>query len=235
MERMAIVASFEPEQSEQVKELLAEGPPYDLAESTLDRHAVYLSPREVVFVFEGPDVEWQVDDLRDDFFRPGVRSAVADWQKLVDGKPRLAHPVFAWDREGAGDGAEPAQDGTVAGAMETSFVEVAPEDTLAEAVERMTARGLGPALVVDFGRLIGVLGPEQVLRAVSERVHPSDGRVREWMIEPPATVSPGTSLAEAAAEMIQTASHHLPVVEGERPVGVVDLRGIVSAGFRAAV
>jgi CBS domain-containing protein len=109
-----------------------------------------------------------------------------------------------------------------------SFVEIAPEDTLGEAVERIVARGDGPALVADYGRLIGVLSAHDVLRAVAERVHPSDGRAREWMSDPLATVAPDDSPDEAAARMIENGVHHLLVVEGERPVGVVALREVVS-------
>jgi CBS domain-containing protein len=230
VERVALIARFDPEQAEQVRELLEEGPPYDLAESTIDRHAVYLSSREVVFVFEGPDVQWQVEDIADEFFHPAIRSTLADWRKLVDEEPRLGHPVFAWERGSPATGAAEAAAELVGDVMEKSFVLVAPEDTLGEAVERMVARAAGPALVGDYGRLIGVLSAEDVLRATAERVHPSEGRVREWMSDPAATLAPDASLAEAMTRMVETASHHLPVVEDERPVGVVDLRSVVSAG-----
>lgn len=230
MERVAVIARFDPGQREAVQALLEAGPPYDLTESTIDRHTAYLTSREVVFVFEGPDVDWDVDDIADEFFRPAVREALAEWHKVVDEEPRLGRPVFIWQR-GSGavrPGEQPER--RVGDVMETSLVLVAPEDTLGEAVERMVARGEGPALVADYGRLIGVLGPDDVLRAVSERVHPSDARVREWMREPPAMLGPEASLEEAADRMIETASHHLPVVDGERPVGVVDLRSVVAAG-----
>ena len=230
VERVALIASFDPDQADKVRALLDVGPPYDLAESTIDRHAVYLSSREVVFVFEGPDIEWEVEDISDEFFRPAIRATLTEWRKLVDEEPRLGHPIFAWERGSAAVGAEAGAAERVGDVMEKSFVLVAPEDTLGEAVERIVALGAGPALVADYGRLIGVLGPEDVLRATSERVHPSEGRVREWMSEPPATLTPDTSLEDAAARMIETASHHLPVVEDGRPVGVVDLRSVVSAG-----
>lgn len=229
VDRVAVTARFRPEQAERVRTLLEAGPPYDLAETGFDRHAVFLSTREVVFVFEGPDVEWEVEDLADDFFHPAVREALSQWRALLDEEPHIGRPVFVWER-GSPAEATPASAATRVGdMMDASFVRIAPEDTLAEAVERIVARGAGPALVVDYGRLIGLLGEHDALRAVAERAHPSEGRVREWMSEPVATVAPDATPGEAAAAMIENGLHHLPVVEGERPVGLVSLRSVVSA------
>jgi CBS domain-containing protein len=229
MDRVAITARFRPDRSKQVRTLLESGPPYDLEEAGIERHTVYLSAREAVFVFEGAEVEAEVEDLADDFFHPEVRAALSQWRTLLDEEPRIGRPVFVWER-GAREAALPAPTAVcVRDVMDAAFVKVAPEDTLGEAVERIVAHGAGPALVADYGRLIGLLDAHDVLRAVAGRVHPSEGRAREWMSEPPATVAPGTSLDEAAAAMIESALHHLPVVEGERPVGIVALRDIVGA------
>jgi hypothetical protein len=59
---------------------------------------VYLSSREVVFVFEGPEVEWKVDDLVDDFLQSALHGAFEEWRPLLEGKPRLANEAFFWSR-----------------------------------------------------------------------------------------------------------------------------------------
>jgi CBS domain-containing protein len=43
----------------------------------------------------------------------------------------------------------------------------------------------------------------------------------------PVTASPDTPAEEAAHAMLAGGFHHLPVVEDERPVGVVGLRTVV--------
>jgi CBS domain-containing protein len=83
--------------------------------------------------------------------------------------------------------------------------------------------------VVDYGRLIGLLGAHDVLRAVAERVHPSDARVREWMSEARVTVAADDSTDEAAVCMVENGLHHLPVISGERPVGIVSLLAAIGA------
>jgi CBS domain-containing protein len=227
--RVAVIARFDTEQAELVKELLSVGPPYELADTAIDRHAVFLSGREVAFVFEGPDVEWEVEDLVDDFFNPEVRDALAAWRTLLEEEPHIGRPVFVWERGAEPETAEPASAANVADAMDATFPRIAPEDTLGEAVERLVEGHGAPALVVDYGRLIGMLGAQDVLRAVAERVHPSDARVREWMSDAHVTVAPDDSTDEAAVRMVENGLHHLPVLSGERPVGVVSLPAAIGA------
>jgi hypothetical protein len=96
VQRLAVIARLKPDTSAQAAALLAGGPPFDPAAAGLERHTVYLSHAEAVFVFEGPEVEWVVDAIIDDPFRP---SAFGAWQDLLDGPPRLAHPEYAWERD----------------------------------------------------------------------------------------------------------------------------------------
>jgi CBS domain-containing protein len=118
---------------------------------------------------------------------------------------------------------------TTADVMARRFVTAAPEDTLGELAERLAAADAGSALVVEYGRLTGILTSRDLVRAVSERVHPSEGRVREWMTEAPVTASPDLPVDDAARLMLEGGFHHLPVTEDERPVGVVGLRSVVGA------
>ena len=113
---------------------------------------------------------------------------------------------------------------TVAEVMSTEPLVVAPEDTLGEVAEAMRARDLGSALVTDYGRLIGILTSRDLLRAFAGRVHPSEARVREWMTAEPVAVSADTPIEAAVTTMTEYGFHHLPVVDGERPTGMVGLR-----------
>jgi sulfide:quinone oxidoreductase len=113
---------------------------------------------------------------------------------------------------------------TVADVMSTDPLVVAPEDTLGEVAEKMRARDLGSAVVGDYGRLIGILTSRDLLRAFAGRVHPSEARVREWMTAEPVAVSAATPIEVAVTMMTEYGFHHLPVVDGERPTGMLGLR-----------
>ncbi len=124
---------------------------------------------------------------------------------------------------------------TLAEIMRPEFVEVAPEDTLGEVAERMTALDMGAVAVKDFGRLIGILTERDLLRAMAARVHTSDARVREWMTEDPVTVAAELDAEDAAEMMIAGGFRHLPVVDaGGAVVGVVSLRRVAAAVQTAA-
>jgi CBS domain-containing protein len=110
--------------------------------------------------------------------------------------------------------------------MTRDVLSVAPEDTLGHSAERMVERGAGSAVVTDYGRLIGILTERDVLRAVAGRVHSSEATVREWMTPDPVTVSQDTTAEEAAQIMLENDFRHLPVVEGERAIGVVSIRDV---------
>ena len=85
---------------EQARAIIAKGPPFDLALGGFERHAVFVSSSDVVFVFEGDEVEWRVDDLVGDFFSAGLQAAFAQWRELLDGEPSVAEEAYFWEAGG---------------------------------------------------------------------------------------------------------------------------------------
>jgi CBS domain-containing protein len=120
----------------------------------------------------------------------------------------------------------------IADVMRLDFIEVAPEDTLGEVAERMTAKNVGAVVVKDFGNLIGILTERDLLKAVAGRVHTSEARVREWMTADPITASEADSADEAIRTMLDNGFRHLPVVAAGRTVGVVSLRELMRAALQ---
>ena len=94
--------------------------------------------------------------------------------------------------------------------MQRDVLAVAPEDTIGFAAEQMAERGVGACVVLDYGRLIGILSERDILRAVAGRVHSSEARVREWMTADPVTASESMSAEEAGRIMIEQGFRHLP-------------------------
>ena len=117
--------------------------------------------------------------------------------------------------------------------MTADVLEAAPEDTLGETAARMAALNTGSAVVVESGRLVGILTSRDVLRAVAARTHSSEARVRTWMTPRPVTAAPETTADHALHLMLAGGFHHLPVVVEGRPVGVVGLRACAGPGAGA--
>ena len=119
---------------------------------------------------------------------------------------------------------------TLADVMRTEVIEVAPEDTLGEVAERMSAVNVGAVVVKDYGRLIGILTERDMLKAMAARVHTSEARVRQWMTEDPLTASADMDVDEAAQVMLEHNFRHLPIVDDSGAVvGLVSLRRVVAA------
>jgi len=102
MEQIAVVAGLKPGTEEQARKLIGTGPPFDPAAAELARHSVYLSTADVVFVFEGPQVERRLHELVTAPFRPELTAALDDWRDIVDGPARIARATFTWERGAPG-------------------------------------------------------------------------------------------------------------------------------------
>jgi hypothetical protein len=104
MERVAIIARLKEGSEQRAAELVGAGPPFDLTDTGIVRHSTYISAREAVFVFEGHEVEWIVDQLIDEPFRYDLQRALEQWREIIDGEPRVARERFGWQLEVAGPG-----------------------------------------------------------------------------------------------------------------------------------
>jgi hypothetical protein len=83
--------------AEAARQLVEEGPPFELERLGLERHHVFVSDREVVFFFEGESASAAVDALARS---PRVMSAAVRWRGILAGRPRLAKEQFGWTRPG---------------------------------------------------------------------------------------------------------------------------------------
>ena len=96
MSRVVVVASLRDGAAERARELVAGGPPFDLAGTGLAAHGVYVTDREAVFVFDG---EAARDDVQRHVGLPELWEAAAAWRDVLAGRPRVASEAFAWSRE----------------------------------------------------------------------------------------------------------------------------------------
>jgi hypothetical protein len=94
MSRAVVVLPLREGANEQAAELLRGGPPFDPEAIGLERHHVFLTEREAVFVFEA-DSRGVAEKLIG-----GGRfwSAASAWKDLVEGPPRLAEDAYSWVR-----------------------------------------------------------------------------------------------------------------------------------------
>ncbi|HZC30401.1 MAG TPA: CBS domain-containing protein [Gaiellaceae bacterium] len=115
---------------------------------------------------------------------------------------------------------------TVGEVMSTGLLTVDATATLTEAAAQMDARGVGAALVMNGDRLSGILTERDVLRAVATG-QVEGTKVGAWMTHDPDTVGPEERPGHAAAIMIHGGFRHLPVLDGDRPIGIISIRDLM--------
>ena len=99
-------------------------------------------------------------------------------------------------------------------------------DTLRSAAERMWRQQTGSLLVMDGGRLVGILTERDLLRAVALGADPATTTIDEAMTTEVFTVPPDMPLRDAAREMATRWIRHLPVEENGRLAGIVSMRDV---------
>lgn len=147
---------------------------------------------------------------------------------------------------------------TAADIMDPVPLLAAPDESVATLARTLLDRRLEGACVVVEGRLLGVVTtmdlvfreknvhlptfftfmdamiPLGMHQAEEELGKIAGLTVREIMSHSPVTVGPGTDLHDIATLMVEGHLSMLPVVDGDRLVGVVDKRAILEAAFPRA-
>ena len=110
--------------------------------------------------------------------------------------------------------------------MTEATITESPLDSLRSAAERMWRQQTGSLLVAEGDNLIGIITERDILRAVALGADPDKATVDDAMTTEVYTVSPDMPLQDAAREMAARWIRHLPVVQGQRLLGVVSMRDV---------
>jgi len=99
-----------------------------------------------------------------------------------------------------------------------------------DALKLMAAKEIGALMVVDGGQLVGVVSERDYARKVVLHGKSSkDTPVREIMTQKVLYVRPEQTVEECMALMTDKHVRHMPVIDGERMIGVVSIGDIVKS------
>jgi CBS domain-containing protein len=107
---------------------------------------------------------------------------------------------------------------------------IAPGDSVLDAIRQMADRHIGALLVLDAGRLVGIVSERDYARKVVLNGRSSTTtQVAEIMSAPVVTIGPEQTVDDAMRLMTTRRIRHLPVIRGETLVGVVSIGDLVKA------
>ncbi len=107
---------------------------------------------------------------------------------------------------------------------------IEPAGRAVDAVARMASENLGSLVVVQQGRMVGMLTFHELLRAVAKNGGAlGETRVAEIMVADPVTATPDMELNDLRRTMLESGARYLPVMHEERLLGVISFRDVAKA------
>ena len=107
---------------------------------------------------------------------------------------------------------------------------IPPDATVYDALRLLAEREIGALLVIQGEALVGILSERDYARKVILMGKSSmKTAVREIMTERVVVIEPHFSVEQAMALMTEKHLRHLPVLEGEKVVGLVSIGDLVKA------
>ncbi|MGB8355792.1 MAG: CBS domain-containing protein [Chthoniobacteraceae bacterium] len=111
----------------------------------------------------------------------------------------------------------------------SAVLSVAPGTTVFEAIKIMAEKNVGALLVTEGEKLVGVISERDytrnvILKGKSSRETP----VRDIISSKPVVAAPGDKIVECMRVMTEKRVRHLPVLDGNKIVGVISIGDLVN-------
>ncbi len=107
---------------------------------------------------------------------------------------------------------------------------VTPGTTVYETLKLMADKNIGAVLVLDEGKLVGIMSERDYARKVILKGKFSkETPVNEIMSSNVICIDPDQTIINTKAVMIQKRIRHLPVMEDDKLVGIISIGDVVNA------
>jgi len=114
----------------------------------------------------------------------------------------------------------------------TTLFTTPPERPVLDAVSVMAQHDIGSLVVMDHGRMAGMLTFAEVLKALAERGGSlGELRVDAIYVRDPLTAAPGLDVMDLRRVMLERHARYVPVLEGTTLLGVVSFHDVAKAVY----
>ena len=105
---------------------------------------------------------------------------------------------------------------------------LSPQDTVFDALQTLANHNVGALMVLDDGKLVGVFSERDYTRKIALQGKSSrDTKVQDIMTANVISVAPTVRTRDCLALMSQKKIRHLPVVDGDKVLGMISVRDIM--------
>ena len=110
------------------------------------------------------------------------------------------------------------------------LVTIEPAGRAADAVATMAKENLGSLVVLERGRMVGMLTFHELLRALAQRSGSlGEVRVGDVMVRDPVVAAPDMEVNDLRRTMLESGARYLPVMQDGRLLGVISFRDVAKA------
>jgi CBS domain-containing protein len=110
------------------------------------------------------------------------------------------------------------------------LLSIEPSGRASDAVKTMAKENLGSLVVMEHGRMVGMLTFHELLRALASRGGTlGEVSVNEIMQGDPVTATPEMEVNDLRRTMLESGARYLPVIKDHKLLGVISFRDVAKA------
>ena len=110
------------------------------------------------------------------------------------------------------------------------LLSIEPSGRAVDAVKTMAEQNLGSLLVLEQGRMSGLLTFHELLQALAKHGGAlGDLKVSDIMVRAPVTAAPEMEVNDLRRTMLESGARYLPVMQDEKLLGVISFRDVAKA------
>jgi CBS domain-containing protein len=111
--------------------------------------------------------------------------------------------------------------------MSTKVVSAKPTEKVGKVLRMMVRHKIGSIVAVEHGKPVGILTERDVSIRTAKGQNVRSMLIKNMMSKPLMTISPSTEVWQAVELMVRKDLRRLPVVEGDKLVGMVTERDVL--------
>jgi CBS domain-containing protein len=110
------------------------------------------------------------------------------------------------------------------------LLSIEPTGRAVDAVKTMARENLGSLVVIEQGRMVGMLTFHELLRAIAAKGGAlGEMRVNDMMVRDPVTAAPDMEVNDLRRTMLESGARYLPVMHDGKLLGVISFRDVAKA------